>query len=283
MKKLTTLILFLAVTQICFGQLDNATKNKIKVMYLSADNFYKSNDYTKTLNEIDKIESLSKGLKLATAQNLKVKSLIGLNRFKEAQKELEVLYNLNPSKDILTDIAQYSSVIESGIESENIATKKQKEEADRRAILSKELREKANYGKTVRAKPNGYGLVTENGSVGFVDGEGNVMVPVKYAFCSDAKEDNAIMYQHNDNESLYKADKLVVANYKSISFQSYSNNIVKADTNEGWALYSIRDEKWILTGVSIINGCTNGVLKYYKAYSDFNDENPSYLNITDYL
>lgn len=134
MKKLTTLILFLAVTQICFGQLDNATKNKIKVMYLSADNFYKSNEYSKTLNEIDKIESLSNGLKLATAQNLKVKSLIGLNRFKEAQKELNVLYNLNPSSEILADIAQYSSKIDAAIKAEQIVINK-KREADRIAQM----------------------------------------------------------------------------------------------------------------------------------------------------
>tara|TARA_B110000211_G_C14063635_1_gene546713 strand:- start:204 stop:1169 length:966 start_codon:yes stop_codon:yes gene_type:complete len=141
MKKLTTLILFLLIAQVSLGQIDNVTKNKIKVMYLSAENYYKSNEYTKTLNEINKIESLSKGLKLATAQNLKVKSLIGLNRFKEAQKELEVLYNLNPNSDILTDIAQYSSKIDEGI---NKAREAEQKELKR---IQKEREQKEEFRK----------------------------------------------------------------------------------------------------------------------------------------
>lgn len=139
MKKLITLVHFLAVAQISFGQIDNVTKNKIKVMYLSAENYYKSHEYTKTLNEIDKIESLSKRLKLATAQNLKVKSLIGLNRFKEAQKELEVLYNLNPNSEIITDIAQYSSKIDEGINKAREAEQKELKRKQKERKLKEEF------------------------------------------------------------------------------------------------------------------------------------------------
>jgi len=121
MKKLTTLILFLLVTQFSFGQIDNATKNKIKAYYFTAEELYKNEEYSKALAKITEIESLSRGIKLATSQNLKVKTLVNLKQYKKAKEELDALYSLNPSNDIYKQIAKYSSVIDDGLEDEKKA------------------------------------------------------------------------------------------------------------------------------------------------------------------
>lgn len=128
MKKLTTLILSMLVAQISYGQIDNTTKNKIKAYYFIAENLYGKGEYSNALDKINEIESLSNGMKMATSQNLKIKTLVKLKEYQKAKRELELLYGLNPSNDIYKEIAEYSSKIDDGVEVEQLALKRKKEQ-----------------------------------------------------------------------------------------------------------------------------------------------------------
>lgn len=98
------------------AQLDNTTINKVKVIYLNAENKYKSGSYSACLDKIAEIESLTDGLRIPTAQNLKVKALIGAKKYSKAQEELELLQSLELSDEIIQDIAKYSDEIENYFE-----------------------------------------------------------------------------------------------------------------------------------------------------------------------
>ena len=177
MRLLITLTFMLVLSQTVFCQ-NNTTKNKAKAMYYTAEALYESGEYTKTIDKIKQIETLLNGAKLATAQNLKIKALVGKGHFKDAQKELDILYSLNPSADVFKDIAQYSSKIDAGIEAEKIALEREKIANIKKEARKKELREKANYTEFY-STPKGYGRVKENGKVGFVDKYGNIIIPIK--------------------------------------------------------------------------------------------------------
>lgn len=115
MRKIFLLFTIL-MTQFTFGQsLDNATINKIKAKFYGAEASFDKKDYRNALEKIEEIEVLGNGIILPTAQNLKVKVLIGLKDFSKAKKELEKLQNLNLSEDIIKDIASYSDNIDNGI------------------------------------------------------------------------------------------------------------------------------------------------------------------------
>ena len=137
MKKLTTLILFLLIAQISFGQIDNTTKNKIKAYYFTAENLYEKGEYSKTLDKISEIEDF--GVKLATSQNLKVKTLVKLKQYQKAKEELDVLYSLNPNKEIYGDIAEYSSKIDTGLESEKLKEQERIKATEAKVIRRREL------------------------------------------------------------------------------------------------------------------------------------------------
>lgn len=118
MKISRTSILFLLVflySQVGYAQLDNATMNKMKVMYLTAQNKYDEGDYTGAITKIADLEVVGNGLVLPSSQNLKVKSLLGAKRYAEASYELEILQGLDLTADIIQDMATYSDKIEDGV------------------------------------------------------------------------------------------------------------------------------------------------------------------------
>ena len=285
MRLLITLIFIGLLSPSAFSQ-DNTTKNKAKAMYYTAEALYESGEYTKTIRKIEEMETLLNGIKLATAQNLKVKALIGQGSFLEAQKELDVLYSLNPSGAVFKDIAQYSSKIDDGIEAEKLALERVKLAELKKEERKRELKEKANYA--TYNGPEGLGKVSENGLVGFVDKDGNIIIPIKYTSFSDSKEDLVTMYKDR-MMFLYKKEKLLLM-YPSIFLTEYSSNIIGVwesdDDNVGDSLYSIRDKKlfirdiWDIDKESLHNGVN---VKYCKSYEDLNYERYSYINVTKYL
>ena len=108
MKKLTTLILFLLIAQISYGQIDNTTKNKIKAYYFTAENLYEKGEYSKALDKISEIEAF--GVKLATSQNLKVKTLVKLKQYQKAKEELGVLQRSSGSSSLTLSSGTNSSL-----------------------------------------------------------------------------------------------------------------------------------------------------------------------------
>ncbi|TMM29851.1 WG repeat-containing protein [Polaribacter aestuariivivens] len=100
------------------AQIDTRTQNKIKAKFLTAQELYDNKEYTESLEKVNEIEKLTDGKLLAAAQNLKVKCLIGQEKYIKAKEELYTLEGLNLSSDIIKDISSYSSKIENYIEAE---------------------------------------------------------------------------------------------------------------------------------------------------------------------
>lgn len=114
MKSLITLTFVVLFSQTVISQ-SNTTMNKARAMYSTAELLYESGKYTKVIEKIEAIETLLNGSKLESAQNLKIKALVASGQFQKAQKELNILYSLEPDDDIFKDIAQYSIKIDEGL------------------------------------------------------------------------------------------------------------------------------------------------------------------------
>ncbi|MEM1132942.1 MAG: hypothetical protein AAGH53_08400 [Pseudomonadota bacterium] len=147
-------------------QLDMATQNQIRVKFINATRAYEAQNYNEALNRLREIETAAGGVRIATAQGLKVKVLVALDRWDEAKAELDILYGLNPDGAILEDIASAAGSIDAHYAA--IAEKERKALAARQAqevewsdALEKAKRFKAKVGwETLLAfankYPNGY-------------------------------------------------------------------------------------------------------------------------------
>ncbi|PHR69262.1 MAG: hypothetical protein COA67_11070 [Lutibacter sp.] len=119
MKNILFILIALCTLQYSYGQkLDNKTKNKIRVKYITAKDFYTNKEYYKVLTKIGEIEGLSNGVKSANVQNLKVKTYVDLEEFITAQEELDILQEMNLSSKIIEEMAKYTVTIEDNIEIE---------------------------------------------------------------------------------------------------------------------------------------------------------------------
>lgn len=112
-------------------ELDKKTLAKVRVKLITAENSYKEGKYYSTLSKIREIEAIVGENAYEDIQNLKVKALIGNRSFEDAKKELDKLYEMDPSDEIITDIASYEDKIDTGIK----AAKKREEEARLRKYL----------------------------------------------------------------------------------------------------------------------------------------------------
>jgi Leucine-rich repeat (LRR) protein len=213
MKKLiSALALFLAVIQLGYAQIDTKTKNKIKVKYFAATDSFENKKYEETIEKINEIEVLTKGVKIPTALNLKIKSLVKLNRYEDAKKELNILEGLELDDAIIKDMAVYSGVIETENKKKRDAILKEKENA-RLALIRK--REQLKLDSIQR----------ENDRIAKIAAEKlrkEKEIKNKIAKEKDnanwdlAKSDNTVLaykkYLNNTNNKLYKAiakDKIV--------------------------------------------------------------------------
>lgn len=110
MKKL--IILFITILSVAVYGQDEATKNKAKVLYFSAEELYNNGNYTQTISKIKEIENLLGGKKIGTVQNLKVKSYIGLKDYENVVDELDILQTLPLGDEILKEVALYTAKID---------------------------------------------------------------------------------------------------------------------------------------------------------------------------
>lgn len=125
---ITILVIALLSFNLGFGQeMDNATKNKIRVKFITAEEHYSNRDYKNTLVKMEEVERLLGDVTLPTALNLKIKALVGLKRFIEAKKAVSSLENMELDDAILQDMAIYSTTIDEGVEREKIRIAKDEE------------------------------------------------------------------------------------------------------------------------------------------------------------
>lgn len=291
MKKL--LILFtILIAQLTSGQsLDNATINKIKAKYYGAEAFYDKKDYSNALEKINEIEVLGNGIILPTAQNLKVKVLIGLKEFLKAKKELEKLQNLSLDENIIKDIASYSDKIDIAIENNLVAERNK----NTRRI---ELLKTAKFDGTI----DGLGKVYENQKFGFINSLGDIVIPIKYSEIIKKIDSYYVLYQdvnYNINKGndydLYKNDKLLLENFRWFDFRSETNykviethKYLGTNNNHERGYFSLNSEKWIFRykspyGLNFKDKIINGILYYYKSVYDADHDKVSNLDLREYI
>ncbi len=110
------------------GKTDVRTNNLIKTKFFQAQQYYDASSYDKALKKIDEIEVLTGSTLMIESQDLKVKCLIGAERFEEANVELYLLQGLGLTDEQLQQAAINASLIENKIE----------EKKDREAAAAKE-------------------------------------------------------------------------------------------------------------------------------------------------
>lgn len=144
--------------------LDNATINKIKVKYMTAETSYNNKNYSEALNKTLEIEELSGGQLIPTSQNLKIKALIGLGKYLEANDALEKLQQLELSDDILKDMSSYTSKIETEVKKQKVQLVENKKRMDK-AIFTTE----SEFGIITTYQSNGeldyYLIVNKSGEL----------------------------------------------------------------------------------------------------------------------
>ena len=118
--------------------MDTKTKNKIKVKYFAATDSFEKKKYAETIDKINEIEALTRGVRIPTALNLKIKSLVKLRRYSQAKKELDILEGLELDDAIIRDMAGYSGTITSEYKKERDAILRKKEEKRLADIREKE-------------------------------------------------------------------------------------------------------------------------------------------------
>ena len=150
MKKLFLLLaLICANTTISYAQpqLDTRTQNQIKAKFFAAEDLYAEEKYADVLEKVAEIEELTGGKLIATAQNLKVKALIGLERYDEASEELYTLQGLTLTNDIVRDVSKHEGDIKKG--KQKIIEEQQRIEQER-LQKEEEQRRKAEIRKNDR-------------------------------------------------------------------------------------------------------------------------------------
>ncbi|GAA4892531.1 hypothetical protein GCM10023311_16280 [Flaviramulus aquimarinus] len=217
--------------------LDQATVNKIRVKLIGAEKLYEQGKYYETLEKTREIEAISKGMKSAKIQNLKVKAYLGLEEFHQSKKELDKLYNMNPNDEIIEDIASYESKIDSELakervrqERERLAEVKRKEDAEKERVANKVAEGEFNvwyknkYGdsniNTVYSKLDRFG----NKKLGVVNSSFETLIDFKYDRINKL-ENNINITEITDGSKLKKGlldiergVEIVSSKYKRIKY-----------------------------------------------------------------
>ena len=305
MKKLITLILFLLIAQICFGQIDNTTKNKIKAYYFTAENLYEKGEYSKALDKISEIETF--GVKLATSQNLKVKTLVKLKQYQKAKEELDALYSLNPNKEIYEDIAEYSTVIDDNLKAENEAREKRLADQTRLEQQKKERLASAIFGYSqdrYSQLPNNLGLLVENSKYGIIKKNGDFLVPLIYTWVKIYSPNFYVMKKSSIEFDIYTQNGIWFTNATEVRYLQYpqpNTNQLKGikhliiiseyymlhgQREKRYYLYNIKLNKFILKKEGFIydaDDINNGVLQFERNTKDGYSTDTYQINISQYL
>ncbi|ADY29544.1 leucine rich repeat (LRR) protein [Cellulophaga sp. RHA_52] len=274
MKKITILTFFFLISQISFGQLDNVTKNKIKAYYFTAEELYNNGAYSKALDKLESLEELSKGIKLATSQNLKVKILVKQNELIKAKQELEILYTLNPSKAIFKDIASYSNKIDEGIEAEQIILEKKREQERIESVMLSTGTTRSEYDELTK-------LSISQGGNGLFNTE-----DVKQL--RENKRIARIKLEDEEKQKIREQNKIDQSNWdKTLSIKT-EESFNKYLSNSNNTLYRLEAKKYLSLGsIKKITLLPNGKLPELERYTyaktgKVTEEMPPYLNVADF-
>ena len=131
-------------------EFDQRTQNQIAARYRTASELYAQNRYADALAKIVELERMAGTTRLPTAQNLKIKILVAMERFADARAALDELYELQMSAAILGDVAEYEPRIDAGLEAERERLRRERaaraerdrEERIRRERLAREERQR---------------------------------------------------------------------------------------------------------------------------------------------
>lgn len=91
---------------------DLITQNKITAEFFEAEKLYEKGEYFETLSHFSRINELSKGVILPTAKVLEIKALVQLGRFDIAERELEKLFSIELSREVLSELSGINKKIE---------------------------------------------------------------------------------------------------------------------------------------------------------------------------
>tara|TARA_B110000046_G_C13002698_1_gene402928 strand:+ start:1241 stop:2158 length:918 start_codon:yes stop_codon:yes gene_type:complete len=305
MKKLTTLILFLLIAQISYGQIDNTTKNKIKAYYFTAENLYEKGEYSKALDKISEIEAF--GVKLATSQNLKVKTLVKLKQYQKAKEELDALYSLNPNKEIYEDIAEYSSVIDDNLIAENEAREKRLADQTRLEQQKKERLASAQFGYSQYRNsklPDNLGLLYEKSKYGIIKNNGDLLVPLNYTNLKILSPNFYAMQKGRMDFDIYTQNGIWFPNTVEVRYllhpQPNTNQLksikhliiisewymLHGKQELRYYLYSIKHNKFILKKEEFIydgGDINDGVIQFDRNTKNGYSSDTYQINISQYL
>ena len=213
MKKLViALTLIFCTIQVSFAQMDTKTKNKIKVKYFAATDSFEKKKYAETIDKINEIEALTRGVRIPTALNLKIKSLVKLRRYSQAKKELDILEGLELDDAIIRDMAGYSGTITSEYKKERDAILRKKEEKRLADIREKE---KAKQDSIKREKERIRKIKEEKERIK-KEKDAKILKEKDEANWEKAKLENTVLgykeYTRNSDNTLYRAkanDKII--------------------------------------------------------------------------
>ncbi|MDD7915907.1 hypothetical protein [Polaribacter ponticola] len=183
---LTFILILFTVTTVMSQNISTATKNKVRVKFIAAEKLYSEKSYDDALSKINEIEGLLGSIILPTALNLKIKVLVGLEKYVDAEKELNILQNKELDEAIINDMAVYEEIISSKIkevykEKQRAITKqKAKEKEENRLKKQKEIFKKERLkakGKYI----DGLGkVVYHNNKYGVINEFGDEIIPFEY-------------------------------------------------------------------------------------------------------
>ena len=130
-KNLIILFLF-TISFLVNGQdIDKKTVNLLRVKMFSSEELYNDGNYGKALEKIKEFESLAKDNFSAKIQDIKIKCLIRLERYNEANSELIFFEEVGIPKSFIKGILSYETQIKEGIK--NIKDQKTREIETRKA------------------------------------------------------------------------------------------------------------------------------------------------------
>jgi hypothetical protein len=113
MKKLLFLLItLLSIQLVSSQQLDQKTLTRLKVKLKRVQKAYDKSNYQDALDLVKEIEKITSKGSFPDVQNWKVKAMLGMGYYEDAKKELDILYGLNPSDEIIDEMADYESKFE---------------------------------------------------------------------------------------------------------------------------------------------------------------------------
>ena len=149
------ILLLLFTSNIVLAQTD-AQKAKIRVHITNANSALQSSNWDQALNNVNKAQDVL-GSSAAIFESIKIKAYHGKKEYQKAKEHLLIFFQLNPSDNLIDEIAPISADIDDKIEEERNRKIQEKQrkleeiEKERQRIIEEKRKEEELYN---RAKAN---------------------------------------------------------------------------------------------------------------------------------